>query len=73
MRWTKAQNEEINRIVARALEDEAGQELLTYLRNVTLNRPLSPNATDAELRHMEGQRWLVAMLIDRLNTHKKEK
>ena len=36
-----------------------GQCVLAHLRSITRDRVLAPQASDAELRHVEGQRALV--------------
>lgn len=41
----------------------AGQRVLDHLRAAFLDRRLGPNASDAELRHVEGQRSVVANLL----------
>lgn len=56
---------DISDLVLSALSTLAGAKLLDYLRNITLHRTLGPGASDAELRDLEGQRRLVAMLIMR--------
>ena len=40
-----------------------GQRVLRHLRSCTLERTLGPSATDAHLRHLEGQRQLVAHVL----------
>jgi hypothetical protein len=44
------------------LGSPAGQLVLTHLRRLFLERRLAPTASDAELRHVEGQRSVVAYL-----------
>jgi hypothetical protein len=44
-----------------------GAALLDYLRSVTAGIALGPAATDAELRHLEGQRALVANIMQRID------
>jgi hypothetical protein len=39
-----------------------GELALRHLRRVFLDRRLPPSATDAELRHVEGQRSVVAYI-----------
>ena len=36
---------------------------LEHLRRIILERRLAPHASDAELRHLEGQRYAVAYII----------
>lgn len=43
----------------RLFSTTAGQQVLQYLKNITLNRILGPAASDSELRFLEGQRALV--------------
>jgi len=45
-----------------------GQEVFKYLKSITIDAVNGPNVTDAELRHLEGQRYLVG-LIDRRIQH----
>lgn len=41
----------------------AGRIVLEQLRRVFLDRRVAPSASDAELRHVEGQRSAVAWLL----------
>jgi len=45
---------------ARCFRGGDGERVLAYLRALTLDRALGPNASDTLLRHLEGQRQLVA-------------
>ncbi len=47
---------------ARTFSNADGAAVLAHLRRITVERALHPNATDAELRHIEGQRALVHMI-----------
>lgn len=49
--------------VARCLATPDGARLLAVLRALSLDRALGPDATDAALRHLEGQRALVITLL----------
>mgnify|MGYP001229675901 FL=1 len=53
---------EVARAAARALTGPDGARLLAHLRAVTIERRLGPEASEAALRHLEGQRALVAHL-----------
>ena len=53
---------ELARAVARIFADPDGQRLQRHLERSFLLRRLSPQASDAELRFVEGQRCLVAHL-----------
>ncbi|MEQ9683955.1 MAG: hypothetical protein RLO49_14715, partial [Rhodospirillales bacterium] len=50
------------RLAARCFRGADGAALLAYLKALTLDRALGPDATDAALRHLEGQRHLVRHL-----------
>ncbi len=50
---------EIERAFARVFSTNAGIMILEHLRSMTVERTLGPNATDAELRTLEGQRALI--------------
>ncbi len=41
----------------------AGQRVLAHLRALTLDRALGPEASPAALRHLEGQRALVFLML----------
>ena len=45
---------------------DAAARVLAYLRSITLLHVLGPKSTDNELRHMEGQRHIVAIIERRL-------
>lgn len=49
-------------IAARCFGGEDGRQLMAYLRAITLERALGPDATDAQLRHLEGQRQFMQHL-----------
>ncbi len=51
------------RAAARVLSGADGEELARYLRAVTLERALGPDASVAQLRHLEGQRQLVRHVL----------
>jgi hypothetical protein len=50
------------RACARLFTHDDGRRLLAHLRAQTVGRHLGPEASDAALRHLEGQRALVAHL-----------
>ncbi len=53
---------ELCRDAARLLATADGERLLAHLRALTVERRLGPEASEAALRHLEGQRALVAHL-----------
>ncbi len=48
---------------ARCFSTGDGKRVLDHLRRMTLERSLGPGASDAVLRHVEGQRHLVAQIL----------
>lgn len=48
---------------ARCFAGPDGARVLAALRAMTLDRALGPDASDAALRHLEGQRQLVAAIL----------
>lgn len=50
---------DLARAAAQVWASAPGRLLLEHLSDITLGRKLAPSATDAELRHLEGQRALV--------------
>jgi len=48
------------RAFARCFRGDDGRRAMEHLRAITVERVLGPAATDAQLRHAEGQRQLVA-------------
>ena len=51
--------EKIERAYARTFSSESGATVLEHLRRITIERALGPNATESELRTLEGMRSLV--------------
>ena len=48
---------------ARCFSTSEGRRVLRHLRGCTMERTLCPSATDAHLRHLEGQRQLVGHIL----------
>lgn len=51
------------RAFARCFAGAEGERAIMHLRGLTLERHLGPEASDAMLRHLEGQRHLVAHIL----------
>jgi len=43
-----------------------GREVLRYLRSITIEMVNGPNVTTEELRHQEGQRFIVGLIEQRI-------
>jgi hypothetical protein len=54
---------ELCRAFARCFAGVDGRLVLEHLRGTVLERRLPPTASDAELRHLEGQRYAVANIV----------
>ena len=64
------QKEEDNKIssdVKAVFGKPAGREVLRYLRSITLDAVAGGGISDGELRHLEGQRFIVALIERRIN------
>lgn len=59
--------------IAALFASPTGGSVLKYLRSITIEAVNGPNVTDAELRHMEGQRYLVGLLERRIKHGQKVK
>lgn len=56
-------DDEVCRSAAACLGSHHGRILLRHLRHLFLDRRVPPTASDAELRHVEGQRAVVSHLL----------
>ncbi len=61
----------LNSLAATVLNGRAGEEFLNYLRSITLNNVTGPGMDDAALRHLEGQRYLIGLIVNRLELGKR--
>ena len=41
--------------------------VMQYLKSITVDAVAGPNISDAELRHLEGQRYIIALIVKRSN------
>jgi len=63
---------QISKNIASLLESPTGKEVLKYLRSITIEMVNGPNVTTEELRHLEGQRYIVGLLERRIqHAHRK--
>ncbi len=53
---------ELWRAFARCFAGPEGELVLSHLERLMLNRRLPPEASDAQLRHLEGQRYAIAYI-----------
>lgn len=57
---------EVSQNVAEVLNSPTGAAVLRYLRSITIEMVNGPNVTTEELRHIEGQRYIVGLLEQRI-------
>jgi hypothetical protein len=55
----------LNELAYATFASPSGQQFLNYLRQITLNSPLGPDADDFALRHREGMRYLFGLIHKR--------
>lgn len=70
---TSEHENRINVLCASVLGSAAGRELMDYIRSITTHRVAGPDISDAALRHLEGMRFLAAVLTQRIELGHKEK
>ena len=56
----------INEAFDLTFRSEAGKLVLEYLESITIKRTAGPEVTDQHLRHLEGQRFLVGLMSQRI-------
>ncbi len=59
----EAAERELALAFARCFRGAEGTRVLDHLRARTVNRVLGPDAPDTYLRHLEGQRQMVAAIV----------
>ena len=59
---SKAEENKISLNIASVFSEPTGKEILKYLRSVTIEMVSGPNISTDELRHLEGQRYLVGLV-----------
>ena len=63
---TSEKDSEVSHNIAQIFESPAGKEVLRYLRSITIEMVNGPNVTTEELRHLEGQRYIVGLIEQRI-------
>ena len=64
---TQKDDEIISKNIDSLFKTPTGKAVLKYLRSITIESVQGPNASDAELRHLEGQRYLVGVIERRIS------
>jgi|TARA_R100000808_G_C2142231_1_gene150012 hypothetical protein len=60
-------DERISLDVAAMLATPTGQSVMQYLKSITTDIANGPNISNDELRHLEGQRFVIGLLSSRTN------
>ncbi len=59
-------DEQISQNVAEIFKTPTGKEVLRYLRSITIELVHGPNVSTENLRHVEGQRYIVGLIEQRI-------
>jgi hypothetical protein len=57
---------EISQNIALIFSSETGKSVLKYLRSITIEMVHGANVSTEELRHVEGQRYIVGLIEQRI-------
>jgi hypothetical protein len=63
---SKANDVNISQNVAEVFSTPTGQAVLQYLKSITIQMVHGPDVTTEALRHLEGQRFIVALMDQRI-------
>ena len=63
----KATDEKISKDILALFNTPNGGAVLGYLRSITTDIISGGNISDGELRHLEGQRYIIALIVKRMN------
>ena len=63
----KEDDEIISKNILATFSTPSGKQTLAYLRSLTLDSVAGPNISDGELRHLEGQRYIIGLITRRMN------
>lgn len=66
-------DQRINENIVALLGTDAGKRLMEYLESITIKNVAGPHIGNDELRHREGQRYIVGILSQRIQQGHKEK
>ena len=59
--------ENLNTLFYKMFNTPGGKEILKHLKALTLEAVAGPEISDQQLRHLEGQRYLVGLVQRRVN------
>lgn len=58
--------DQLNQVFAEVFSTPSGQAVLKHLRSITIESVGGPDIIDTYLRHLEGQRFLVGLIEQRV-------
>ena len=58
----KEEDDRISKNINSLFRTPNGKAVMQYLRSITIESVSGANISDAELRHLEGQRYLVGLI-----------
>lgn len=64
---TIEQDKKISKNIAQIFQSPTGKEVLKYLRSISIEMVHGANVSTEELRHIEGQRYIVGLIENRIN------
>ena len=67
MKRKPADEENLNTLFYKMFTTSGGSEILKYLKSLTLEAVAGPEISNEQLRHLEGQRYIVGLLQRRIN------
>jgi hypothetical protein len=71
---SRERDTEISQNIATVFSDPTGNAVLKYLRSITIEMVHGPNVASEELRHHEGQRYIVGLIEQRIaHAHRSKK
>lgn len=62
----------LNFVFESVFKTDAGADILKYLRMITIEAVAGAEISDNQLRHIEGQRYIVGLIQRRLNKGKSQ-
>ena len=73
MKRTPDQEENLNAVSKALFTSDAGKQFLSYLKSITIETVAGPDIDDKQLRHLEGQRYIVGLIQRRSNKGQSQK
>lgn len=67
------QERQLNEAVSIAFSGKVGETVLDYLKSITINMVSGPHVSNDQLRHLEGQRFIVSIIEQRKRDHADKK